>query len=224
MDAQANPIPAADFQNPTDSTARRRRGRALIDLVGRRFGRLLVVAIHPERKSYGRQRRAVAVSWLCRCDCGAERVVFGSNLRQGFSRSCGCFNREQTIKRSTKHGYARRGQVASIYSRWSSMKQRCFNSNNKSYPDYGGRGISTCEPWREFFIGFHADVGDPPPGKSLDRKNVNGNYEKENVRWATSSQQQRNKRKKRRRADVADIQAFAARMASASGRQPEAAR
>jgi hypothetical protein len=199
----------------------------LHDLTGQQFGRWKVLGLHPERKRYGKDKHAITALWHCRCSCGTEALVFGSNLRQGFSRSCGCLSREQTIKRSTKHGHARRGQVTSIYSRWSSIKQRCFNPNNKSYPDYGGRGISACEPWQQFFMGFHADVGDPPLGKSLDRKNVNGHYEKENVRWATSSQQQRNKRKKRRRADVADIQAFAdslARAASASGREkPEVA-
>lgn len=182
----------------------------LVNLVGQKFGRLTVVGIHPERKRYGKGGHAVMVLWDTVCTCGEKRVVFGSNLRRGLTRSCGCFNREQTIKRSTKHGHARRGSHTSIYDRWVCMRSRCRNPNNKSYPDYGGRGIGIDPSW-EPFITYFGDVGHPPEGKSLNRVNNDGDYEKSNVEWATARQQVHNRRppKKRKRSSVGDIRAFA---------------
>ena len=171
----------------------------LIDLGGQRFGRWRVVGPHPERMRYGRRRHAVAVLWQCVCDCGEQRLVFGSNLRAGYSKSCGCLKREQTIKRSTKHGHARRGNHTSIYDRWVSMRQRCFDPGHPCYPDYGGRGISICDDWRSF-ENFYADMLDPPLGLSIDRINNDGNYEPSNCLWASASVQVRNRRRKRKAA------------------------
>ena len=190
----------------------------LIDLTGQRYGRLRVLAIHPERIRYGKDKRAVAALWHCRCDCGAERLVFGSNLRQGFSRSCGCLIRDTTTKRSTKHGHARRGSVTRAYTCWVGMQQRCFNPNTKGYCNYGGRGITVCEYWRLDFQAFYADMLDPPPGLSIDRINNEGNYEPGNCRWATASVQVRNQRPRKRkppRAKLENIQAYAAALARA---------
>jgi hypothetical protein len=205
----------------------RRRGRdgrnLLIDLSGQQFGRWRVLALHPKRMRYGKANHAVAALWMCRCSCGTERLVLGTNLRTGMSQSCGCLSRETTRKRSTKHGHARHGKVTRAYACWSRIKQRCYNPNHKDYPDYGGRGIGFAEHWRHSFTTWYADTGDPPPGCSIDRIDVNGNYEPGNVRWATPSVQAANRRprkRKGRRANVAQILAFAAslaRAASASG-------
>ena len=143
--------------------ARPRPGRKratvnLIDLIGKQFGRWFVLAIHPTRIRYGRHGHAVSVLWLCRCDCGTERVVFGENLRRGLTTSCGCRSREKTRERSTRHGHACRGKISSAYSRWNTMLQRCFNPNHKDYPNYGGRGITVCERWLDF-LNFLADMG-----------------------------------------------------------------
>jgi len=173
----------------------------LVDLSGRRFGRLLVLAIHPKRMRYGRRGQAVAVLWETICDCGEQRVVFGSNLRQGFSRSCGCLIRDTTTKRSTKHGHARRGKVTRAYTCHVSMKQRCFNPNCRSYPNYGGREdvpITVCEYYCDF-VNWYADMLDPPDGLSLDRINNDGNYEPGNLQWATASEQVRNQRPRKRK-------------------------
>src|SRR5215831_10569062 len=120
----------------------------LHDLTEQRFGRWTVLAIHPRRMRYGKTGHAVAVLWLCRCECGTERVVFGNNLHRRLSTSCGCLKREKLIERNTKHGHARRGKHTSIYDRWVSMRQRCSNPNNNSYVNYGGRDdgpIIVCE-------------------------------------------------------------------------------
>ena len=193
----------------------------LHDLTGQQFGRWTVIAIHPERMRYG---KAIAALWHCRCRCGTEALVFGSNLRQGFSRSCGCLIRDKTTERNTKHGHACRGKVTRAYTCWVSMLQRCFNPNSQSYGNYGGRDdpITVVEYYRDF-VNWYADMGDPPDGLSQDRINNDGNYEPGNLRWATASEQICNRRRpskrKARRAKLEDISAYAAaltRAASAS--------
>lgn len=212
---------------PSRKTERRRnfprRTKKLIDLTGKRFGRWLVLGLHPERVRYGKDKRAVAALWHCVCVCGEERLVLGNNLRQGFSRSCGCLIRDKTTERNTKHGHARKGKVTRAYTRWVSMKQRCFNPNRKDYCNYGGREppespITVVEYYRDF-VNWYADRGDPPDGLSQDRINNNGNYEPGNLQWATASMQVRNQRPRKRKARSAkleDIQAYAAALARAT--------
>jgi hypothetical protein len=180
----------------------------LIDLTGQRYGRLRVLAIHPERVRYGKDKRAVAALWHCVCDCGAERLVLGSNLRQGLSTSCGC--------RSRKHGLSK----TRAYTVWNAMMQRCFNPNSRAYCWYGERGITVCKDYCDF-MNWRADWGEAPPGKSRDRIDNDGNYEPENLRWATASVQARNQRprkRKARRAKLDDINAYAAALARAGMR------
>jgi hypothetical protein len=155
-----------------------------IDITGKRFGRWTVLAIHPKRD------RRWAVLWLCRCDCGAEHIVRGSSLHTGYSTSCGCIRREKLKKLLTKHGMSE----ARVYGVWEAMVQRCTNPNNADYDNYGGRGITVCEDWRSF-ENFFADMGEPPPGLTLDRIDNNGNYEPGNCRWTSYSVQLKNRRK-----------------------------
>lgn len=161
----------------------------LIDLIGMRFG-MLVVLSRADNTPTGHPR------WLCRCEhknCGKEVVVRGDHLRRSNNEatvSCGCYGRIKSIT----HGHSVRGR-SPTYSSWTAMIARCTNPNNKHYADYGGRGIQVCAHWRSF-ESFLADMGEKPPGTSLDRfPDGNGNYEPGNCRWATPTQQSRNSRR-----------------------------
>ena len=192
------------------------RGRR-IDLTGGRFGRWLVVAIHPARKRYG--RKTVHVLWLCRCDCGEQHLVTTSGLRSGHTAQCGRCRREQLReqqrKSRTKHGHARKGKVTRAYTCWANMRQRCGNPRHPRYHDYGGRGIDYCEPWHGFEHWF-ADNGDPPDGLSFHRIDNDDCYRPGNTEWAPPSVQRANQRpRKKRRAKLEDIKAYADALARA---------
>lgn len=154
----------------------------LIDLVGQRFGRLIVI----RKMDRDKWRNYL---WLCECDCGRKKIIYGYNLRTGRTKSCGCLQKEMV----TKHGHNQNGEWSKTYNRWHSMIQRCTNTNNKRYKDYGGRGITVCHRWMKF-ENFLADMGETPPGLQIDRIKNDLGYSKENCRWVTSKEQQRNKR------------------------------
>jgi len=175
-------------------------------LVGRKFGRLVVV------QSAGRNKWR-RIQWLCLCDCGNHKVVLPYDLIHGKTRSCGCLHSEtaaKNVKRlhaamvaNPKHGHARAGRVSPEYSVWVTMIDRCENPNNSVFKHYGGRGIKVCERWRHSFVAFLEDMGPRPPSVpnrkrslySIDRfPNNDGNYEPDNCRWATQKQQVSNRR------------------------------
>jgi hypothetical protein len=128
--------------------------------------------------------------WQCVCKCGTERRVHGGSLRQGKSKSCGCWGVERYPLMNKTHGYARSPE----YRIWAAMKTRCSNPNAINYARYGVRGISVCEQWQSF-ASFIADMGPrPSPEHSIDRKDNDGDYCPDNCLWAPVSQQVRNKR------------------------------
>lgn len=159
-----------------------------IDLSGQTFGRLTVIAKSASRPQTGTR----AAFWLCQCDCGKQKPVSGYNLRSGQSRSCGCWKGKFTADKISKHGmYAH-----PAYAVWSAMRQRCANPNSQRWESYGGRGIRVCDRWQSF-EGFWADMGATyRDGLSIDRINVNGNYEPANCRWATPIEQGANIRRR----------------------------
>jgi hypothetical protein len=148
---------------------------------GQKFGRLVV--LHESPKRVNRK-----IAWVCQCACGASRIIVGSELVSGHRTSCGC--------RVYKHGYLATGLRPSEYYSWSAMITRCYNPKCRGYKRYGGRGIVVCDEWRHSFSSFMNSMGTKPsPIHTLDRVNVNGNYEPRNCRWATPAQQAENRRK-----------------------------
>lgn len=169
-----------------------------IDLTGQRFGRL--VAIERIGTKWG------CAVWRCRCDCGKEVSIPTNCLRNGNTRSCGCIHSEQLSKRNKSnkiHGGCTDYKEERLYGVWHAMKQRCYDSKRKDYANYGGRGISVCNEWRNDYSTFRdwAYLHGYNPNAAymnctLDRINVNGNYCPENCRFVSMKIQAKNRRKR----------------------------
>jgi len=158
-----------------------RKSTKVKDITGNRYGKLVAIRFdHCDEKGNA--------LWLCKCDCGKSHVVLGASIRRGNTKSCGCFHDELPIT----HGLSK----TKIYKVWQGLKTRCNKKQNRAYKNYGGRGISYDPRW-EKFDAFLSDMGEPPDGLTLDRIDNNGDYCKDNCRWATWEQQQRNRRSNR---------------------------
>lgn len=163
------------------------KNKQFIDMTGLVFGRVIILGFA------GQTERGVS-TWFCRCECGNITKVEGSSLKRGHTSSCGCLKIETAGVHSITHGHSKKGQPTPEYRTWQAMMERTQNQNTKQYSDYGGRGITVCERWQKF-ENFLADMGGRPgKGYSLDRKENNKGYFKENCRWATRKEQNNNQR------------------------------
>lgn len=158
------------------------------NLVGERFNYLIVIKLDTDRTE--KKRRSY---WICNCDCGNIKSVRGDSLIDESIKSCGCLKKKQdrlNLGTSTHNLYRTRQ-----YNIWSGMKARCYNSNAEKYKVYGARGIKICDEWKNDFLNFYNwTINNGYSDElSIDRIDVNGNYEPSNCRWATSIEQSRNK-------------------------------
>lgn len=155
--------------------------------VGEVFGRLTVISIGGMVKNVRFIR--------CKCQCGTLKIVRQGDLREGYTKSCGCLQREVRAATATTHGACKGHQTIPEYQAWAGMKERCHNPNLRSWKYYGAKGVKICQRWLGSFSNFLEDMGTKPtPGHSLDRwPKRNGNYEPGNCRWATDEQQNNNK-------------------------------
>jgi hypothetical protein len=159
------------------------------DLTGKKFGRLIVILDNNTKRKDSKYV-------LCRCECGNEKWIASSSLISGYTKSCGCLNKEKASERakerSTIHGMSNKR----IHKIWWGMIARCTYPSVNEYNNYGGRGIKVCDEWLTDFMSFYnwAMLHGYADNLSIDRINVNGNYEPSNCRWVTMQKQQNNKR------------------------------
>ena len=153
--------------------------------IGEKYNKLIVI-----EKTDIRKRRSIV--YKCKCDCGNITYVTSTNLKYGYIKSCGCYQKEQVSKTNKKHGLSN----TKLFYVWQDIKNRCNNPNHHAYKDYGGRGIKICDEWQNDFISFYTwAINNGYKEKlTIDRKNNNGNYEPNNCRWTTMKIQCQNRR------------------------------
>ena len=162
-------------------------------LSGLRFNYLTVTRFDHRKQVQGGTR----LYWECQCDCGNTVVVEAAKLRSGHTQSCGCYQKKRAAEARTKHGHCgRKNPKSPIYESWRAMRERCSNPKSIGWKHYGGRGITVCKQWQDDFGAFLKDMGPTwKPDLTIDRIDVDGNYEPGNCRWATMAEQVRNTRK-----------------------------
>lgn len=162
------------------------------DYIGKKFGRLIIIR---ESDAYVSPRGSKRTKVIAKCECGIIKSYTLNSLKKGNNISCGCFKIELIKKTLTTHGAANKDNQTNEYKIWAGIKTRCTNKNNEAYKDYGGRGISMCNEWLNDFPQFLTDMGyRPSKSHSIERNDVDGDYTKNNCRWATIHEQAANRR------------------------------
>lgn len=169
------------------------KGRFAKNIVGEKFGRLTVV------ENLGHDSKMFAI-WRCRCECGRETIVRGADLRNGHTKSCGCFVPEKLRSEKTKHG----GAYTKLYSIWHSMRGRCKNASDPRYEHYGGRGINVCQEWDNSFESFRdwSYKNGYVEGYSIHRIDNEKGYSPDNCQWLSVSEHNKIHHKMRRNKEV----------------------
>lgn len=179
-----------------------------IDMINKKIGKLVVIS------EYGKINKHIY--YLCKCECGKEKIIRGSHLRSGRILSCGCYRKEITSRtgkvKSYKHGLSR----TRLYKVFRDMKTRCYNSNSPDFKNYGAKGVKICKEWLDDFLVFQKwalengyDENAPKGQCTIDRINFNGNYEPSNCRWITIAEQNKNKTYKKSKWDISILQKIA---------------
>ena len=163
-------------------------GRPAVDISGQKFGKLTAVNQSDRRDSGGK------VYWDCLCDCGNEVSVRGTHLRRGDTVSCGCYITERLVKQNSTHGLTYHPGYQTYYN----MMRRCYNPDDKSYKNYGGRGIKVCPLWRYSMVHFllFCDENGWQPGLEMDRIDNDRGYEPGNIRFVNHKTNMQNTRRK----------------------------
>ena len=170
-------------------------GRPAHDLTGLRFGKWTVMKRAKELDKPGK------TMWICRCDCGNERPVIGQALKNGTSKQCEYCRNKQLINKADQRKRIN-GKPTSTYTTWDAIRHRCYYKSQASYKDYGGRGITMCDEWKNDYFAFYDYVSKldrfGEEGITIDRIDNEKGYEPGNVRWATRAEQNRHKRRNKK--------------------------
>lgn len=179
---------AAKNLNTNFTSIQKPTNHRFTDLTGQTFERLFV-------ESFAGVDQYKESLWLCLCNCGNRKIIRRSNLKRGLTTSCGCYNLERTIETQVTHGHSKNKTKSRELMSWQGTKARCSNPKATGYSNYGGRGITMCDRWKNSFSAFLEDMGPRPTGCTLERVDNNGNYEPGNCAWIPKGNQSRNQRK-----------------------------